>query len=412
MWTLYACGLDPTTFVDNEAAIVHNTWPDKATIPKMIWTTNYFRLACQTMFTLFYAGRDFAPKAIIDGKNIQDYLQDHFTAACQHLFRRISEAGDLLGDVVIGCESINEPNRGLLGWEDLTVVPRDQRLRRGTCPTPWQAIQLGAGRELQIDVWEIKWNGPQKTGTATVNSPKTPVWLATSTYDSRYRFDRDEGWQLGECIWAQHGVWDPSTDTILKKDYFSKDPTTGVPLTYEYFANRWFMTLYRKYRDAMRSIWPECIMICEGPVLEIPPTLIGTVDEDKNMATALHWYDGMTLLFKKWNSWYTMDIIGMMRGKYSQEWMAIKFGGVSTIKKCFRDQFIFMKQEAEVRSGGRPVLFTETGMPFDLSDKAAYDTGDFSDQIASVDAVHFALEKSGIQGYTLWTYAASVGSSA
>jgi hypothetical protein len=65
--------------------MVHNTYPEPEKYPKMIWSTNYTRLACQVIFTLFFAGKDFAPKAIIDGKNIQDYLQDHFIGACRHL---------------------------------------------------------------------------------------------------------------------------------------------------------------------------------------------------------------------------------------------------------------------------------------------------------------------------------------
>lgn len=53
------------------------------------------------MFTLFWAGRDFAPSAIIDGVNIQNYLQSHFIAACKYLAKRIHDAGDLEGDALI-----------------------------------------------------------------------------------------------------------------------------------------------------------------------------------------------------------------------------------------------------------------------------------------------------------------------
>ena len=82
MWTIYACGLNPRTFAATEAAIVHNIYPEPDDFPKMIWSTNYYRLAAATIFTLFFAGRDFAPKCIIDGQNIQDYLQGHFFRAC------------------------------------------------------------------------------------------------------------------------------------------------------------------------------------------------------------------------------------------------------------------------------------------------------------------------------------------
>lgn len=59
-----------------------------ASLLLQIWQTNAFKLACSTVFTLFWAGRDFAPKALIDGKNIQDWLQEHYLGAFGALYVR------------------------------------------------------------------------------------------------------------------------------------------------------------------------------------------------------------------------------------------------------------------------------------------------------------------------------------
>jgi hypothetical protein len=300
MWTLYACGLDPTKFDATEAALVQNTYPDPESYPKMIWATNYYRMACHVLFTLWFAGKDFAPKAIIDGKNIQDYLQDHFITAIQHLAKRIQAAGDLYGDPIIGWESLNEPNRGLVGIQDLTVVPAEQKLQKGTSPTAWQAILTGSGRPCEIATWEFGSMGPYKSGSTLVDPKGVSAWCSSDYDDTKYGWKRDPEWKLGECIWAQHGVWDPSTDTLLQKDYFAKDPRDGSKVDYEYFTNHWFMDLYRKYRDVVRNIYPQAILFCQPPVMEIPPSLKNTEDDDPNMVFAPHFYDGITLLTKKW----------------------------------------------------------------------------------------------------------------
>jgi hypothetical protein len=266
----------------------------------MVWTTNYNRLVCQTIFTLFWGGRDFAPKAIIDGKNIQDYLQGHFIAACKHLAQRIHEAGDLENEVVIGWESMNEPHRGLIGLQDMSVIPSEQQLKLGTTPTAFQALLTGSGRPCEVTTWASGSFGPYKTGRELVDPEGTIAWLDPSYDDTYYGWKRDPQWRLGECLWAQHGVWDPSEDKLLLKDYFSKDPTTGKTLDYEGFTNKYFMSHYRDFRDAIRGIHSDAILFCQPPVMEVPPTIKGTEDDDPNMVHAVHFYDGLTLLTKHW----------------------------------------------------------------------------------------------------------------
>ncbi|KAJ6024998.1 glycosyl hydrolase [Penicillium herquei] len=402
MWTLYAAGFDPKNFKVTQAALVQNTFDDPAEFPKMIWSTNYTRLVCQTMFTLFWAGRDFAPKAIIDGMNIQDYLQGHFISACKHFAQRIHEAGDLEHDVVIGWESMNEPHRGLIGVQDISIIPPEQQLQLGTSPTAFQAILTGSGRACEQATWAFGSFGPHQTGKELVDPEGVQAWLSTD-FDQKYGWKRDAGWKLGECIWAQHGVWDPSTDTLLQKDYFSKVPTTGEKLDYEKFTNSYFIQHYRAYRDAIRDVWPESIMLCQPPVMEVPPDLKGSIDDDPNMVHAAHFYDGLTLITKHWNRLYNVDVIGVLRGKYWTPAFAVKIGETA-IRNCLRDQLKFLRDESFKYMGNHPLVFTEIGIPYDMDDKHAYQTGDYSSQTSAMDANHYALEGSTSNGFTLWVY--------
>lgn len=406
MWTLYACGLNPQAFAPTQAAVVQNTWPNPAEYPKMLWPTNYTRLAAETTFTLFYAGRDFAPNAIIDGKNIQEYLTDHYVAACAHLARRIHEAGDLEDECVIGWETMNEPHRGLLGWEDLDVIPENLKMRKGTMPTPWQSLLSGSGRAVEVDVWDFGSFGPYKSDRELIDPAGVSVWLPADYDDSRYGWKRDPSWKLGECVWAQHGVWNPKEDALLQRDYFAAVPKSGMQLDYQAFTNLYFMEHYRKYRDAVRAIHKDCIVLLQSAVLEIPPRIANTPDDDDRLIFSSHYYDGLTLLTKHWNRWYNFDIFGFMRGKYSSPMWAVKVGETA-IRNSIREQLEGIRLEGQECTGIHPMLFTEIGIPYDMDNHHAYKTGDYSSQVAALDANHFALEGSGASGYTLWTYVGS-----
>ena len=406
MWTLYAAGLDPKAFAVTEAALVHNTYPEPETFPKMIWSTNYTRLVCQVMFTMFFGGRDFLPKCIIDGINIQDYLQDHYLGAMAHLAQRIHDAGDLENEIVVGWESMNEPNRGLIGWPDITVIPSEQKLQKGTSPTAWQAIQTGSGRACEIDTWDFGGMGPYKSGRQLVDPQGKQAWLPADHDDTKYGWKRDPGWKLGECVWAQHGVWDTSVDMLIKTDYFHKTPS-GEELDYEKFTNIYFMNHYRKFRDTIRAIHKDAILFCQPPVLEIPPSIKGTADDDPKMVYAPHYYDGVTLMTKKWNRYWNVDVFGILRGKYLSPAFAIKIGETA-IRNCLRDQLTAIRKEGVDYMGNHPAVLTEFGIPYDMDEKHAYKTGDYSSQTSAMDANHFAVEGSMMAGYTLWLYMCQV----
>ncbi|GAA5848603.1 hypothetical protein JCM8547_004570 [Rhodosporidiobolus lusitaniae] len=406
-WTLLACGLDPQKFTKSCAAILECNWPDPshpdpANFPPMIWATNYSRLACQTVFTMFFAGRDFAPKCIIDGVNIQDYLQQHFFAAITKLGEAIANAGDLLEECVIGWDSINEPNAGFLGIAKLDEHGKDSVLRVGPMPTAFQALRLGMGEKLTVENWKSGPLGPTRDGSVTVDPEGTIPWLSPSAEPdgkSPWGWKRDPGWKLGMCIWAQHGVWDPATKTLLKPDYFNNRPKAGeagIEFGRDYWLPHW-----KAYAPVIRRFHPEAILFIHSPVFQIPPKIDGPEAEGR-VAHSTHFYDGLTLVTKHWN-WFNADALGILRGKYASVVLGVKVGEAA-IRRCMRDQLGTLRQDCFDALGQYPTMMGEIGIPYDLDKKKAYKDGDYSTQTRALDASLNACDGKNMLNYTIWDY--------
>jgi hypothetical protein len=111
------------------------------------------------------------------------------------------------------------------------------------------------------------------------------------------------------------------------------------------------------------------------------------------------------------NRVWNIDVFGVLRGKYLTPAFGIKIGETA-IRNCFANQLAAIRQEGNDYMGVHPCVFTEIGIPYDMDDKYAYKTGDYSSQIAALDANHFALEESKANGFALWTYVVTVSRSA
>ena len=78
-----------------DAAFTHQMQGDP--FLRMIWPSNYSRLGAATMFTLFFAGNDFALATTVDGEPIQDYLQRHYIDSVVQLARRLRDLPNVVG---------------------------------------------------------------------------------------------------------------------------------------------------------------------------------------------------------------------------------------------------------------------------------------------------------------------------
>ncbi|KAG9317965.1 glycoside hydrolase family 5 protein [Chiua virens] len=409
-WTLPACGINPQALTATQAAIIHCEYPntsanpDPAVLPSMLWSTNYSRFASQTVFTLFFGGKTFAPKCVLDGVNIQDYLQSHFIRAFEVLADRMRDAGGLLDDVVIGWDSVNEPSGGLIGYEDLNVYPAAQgaSAKMGTLPTAASVAQARHGHRADSGQLHL-------CGSVTIDPKGVRMWADSSTEPNgihpKWGWKRSSEWTLGKCIWALHGVWDIDTAALLRPAYFRyyptpssglSDPTDPDPRPIRYLEE-FFLPHLSDYVTRIRAAHPSAIAFVQAPVFAIPPQIPESLLKGRGCHST-HYYDGLTLVTCHWH-FYNADALGLIRGKYSSPIFAAKLGE-RAIRASIQSQLAILKY---------PTIIGEIGTPIDLDNKKAYDPmgkgyGDYSDQERALDASLNAADGPNVLDYTVWTY--------
>jgi hypothetical protein len=360
-WTLEAVGFDIRRLHETGAAVLHQF--HEGPFPRMIWPSNEHKLAAGTMFTLFFGGNDFAPATKVNGEPIQEYLQRHYIAAVCHLAQRLKDLPH-----VAGYDTLNEPGKGFIGWEDLRLPGGNVKV--GALPSPYQSMLLGSGYSQAVEVWESGSTGFRRKGSTILNDRRVRAWLSGR-----------------ECVWRQNGVWNVGPDgnpQLLQPDYFSVRAGRRMDFSQDYY-----LPFARRYTEEIRKVDPKAMIFVESSPETPPPQW-----EAENIVYAPHWYDGFGLFFKNFSNWIATDSHDMHL--IFTPWY---------IRRSFARQLNRFRCWAADRLGYPPVLIGESGIAFDMQDKRAYRTGDFRSQIRAMDRLLRAFEDT-LLSVTLWNYTA------
>ena len=363
-WTFDLIGMDITKFKESGAAIVHATHGDP--FPRMIWPTNANKLASATLFTLFFGGRDFAPKTCIEDRNIQDFLQEHYINAIKKAAERVKDLPN-----IVGINTMNEPSCGFIGIPSLQEW--SNTLQFGESPTPIQSILAGAGYPQSVHIKERGILSQRSVDQKVINPGGVSVWK--------------EGYH---CIWQQNGVWQSEGEKeafILREDYFCE--VNGKEID---FSKDYYLPFARRFAAEMHKVRSDYKIFIETEPMQ-PPAEWPDAAADQ-IVYCPHWYDGYVLYFKSFN-----PLIGA--NAFTQKAVF----GRKNIEKSFSLQLGQFRKHAEELLDNIPVVIGEIGIPFDLDEKKSFSTGNFKKQIKALDRSMKALEAN-LFSYTIWNYTA------
>lgn len=372
-WTLEAAGLEIKQFHEAAAAILHQVHGDP--FPHMIWPTNGSRLAAATMFTLFFAGNDFAPQTLVDGEPIQEFLQRHYLNAFQEVARRLHGL-----DCVIGYEVINEPLSGFIGIKDL--IRPTLPVKFGPLVSPLQSMLLGSGIPQEIEIWQRTLLRSRLSERKWLNPRRMHIWRESAKQEVAAKPPFSGG------VWSQNGVWDldeKGRPRLLRPHHFSKVNSREVNFSDDYlrpFANR--------FAREIRAVQPDALIFLETDP-RMPPPQWGAGDAP-NIVYAPHWYDATVLFLKTFSPWIGFDV---HTGKVVL--------GRRRVQHSFARQLARHKEYAAQFLNNAPTLIGEIGIAYDLNHRRAYHNGDYRQQIQALNRSLRATEDN-LLSYALWNY--------
>ena len=389
-WTFDAVGLDFTKFDAAGAAHVmqyrydySNPSGRQASYPQMSWGSNYRMAANGIMWTLFWGGRTFTPQLMVEGRNIQDFLQGAYLGCVEQIASRIKSMPN-----VLGFDTLNEPGIGWVG-EHINyhhMGPSDENPLRGRPgPVLSPLDQLATARGLSVKAPVLTRN--PDTGSTV---PSGEVLLNPN----------------GVSIWKE-GVACP----FEAAGAYRVENGQAIALDGEFFRSRngqrldicefGFGPLFHAVAEVTRKYEPTWPIFAEIDPFGIAAGRTYPKHMPENSVNAGHWYDASTLYLKSFDPTNHFDF---MTGENETS--------PAQIRERYIRQIRVRHENGANFPGGAPTLIGEFGIPFDLDDGEAYEAwakGErdvWSPHQQALSLMYDAMDALQIHS-TLWNYTAS-----
>ena len=357
-WLFEKVGIDYTKISKADAALVmqHSyNFNDPRPVqddnyPMMCWHQNYDYPANCIMWTLFFGGADFAPSLIIEGKNIQNYMQDHYFSCLLEVAKRVKDMSH-----VIGFDTLNEPFPGWIG-----KPMKKGKVMKGVVWSPIAGLYSSHGFSIDLPVKGLI----KKTGKKRINPNKISIWFGKTD-----PFQEAGAWKLKNGGFYQ----------ILRNDFFQK--VNGKKIN---FNNDYIAPFFHNVANNIRSINQDWILFAEKDASNI----IHDFPENmpKNVVNSSHWYDFFMNESKKFNR----------------------------LLAFYKFQFKLIKNKSKKIHNGCPTIIGEFGMPFDLDEGNSYKQfakGNISSEIWKSHIIALDLMYNSIDSLMLsstqWNYTAN-----
>jgi hypothetical protein len=187
-------------------------------------------------------------------------------------------------------------------------------------------------------------------------------------------------WRDG-CPWREVGLWDYDAGGVPAAD---PERCAGRPW------HDFMVPFVRRFRETVRARHPDCFVFIEGSPMELDTEW---TDADPLVVNARHWYDVMSLVTRRFDPYEYRSLGGDV------------VAGVEAIAAEHVKMLGGMQGISRDRMGDPPMLVGEFGIPYEMNDGEAYETGDYAKQEVALDACYRAIEKLLLHG-TQWNYTA------